>query len=103
MFKLSLFLSGLLSFWYFLHPASFGGLPAQGEKVLGVKSFNQAVNRETVYTAILAYCLDQNRLPKDLNQLYERELSKERQVDLNELFLMVPKDSSDCEFQLTPK
>ena len=100
MLRLSLFLSGLASFLYFLAPQNFPDLAPSGEKVLGVKSINQVVNRETVYTAILAYCLDEGHLPSDLNQLYEKELSPERRIDLNTLYRLNSTDPNSCEFNL---
>jgi hypothetical protein len=103
MLKLSLILSGLLSFWYFLNPGSFAGLSQAGGEVLGARSVNQAANRQTVYIALLAFCLDKQTLPKDLNELYAAELSKEKRIDLNQLFRIESKSPAICEFQLVSK
>ncbi len=103
MLRLSLLISGLISFWYFLNPASFGAWSETGDKVLGIQSLNQAVNRQAVYTAVLAFCLDNQTLPENLNQLYEKEIDDKNKIDLNELYSMETKNSQTCEFQLTPK
>lgn len=99
MLKISLIISGFLSFWFFLSPTNFSGFSDSAEKVLGVQSMNQAANERTVYTAVLVFCLDNERLPMDLNQLYEDELSDKMQIDLNSLFKL-EEGSETCEFRL---
>lgn len=101
MFKIALLLTGILSFIYFLKPTVFEPIKTSGEKVLGVKTLNKAVNIGTVKTALTIYCIDKGELPVNLNDLYEEVLSKDNYIDLNTLFKFEPEDK--CEFNLSPK
>ena len=82
MLRLTLLVTGVLSFIYFLKPQYFSQVKPAGEKVLGIKTLNQAVNIETVRTALTIYCINKQTLPKNLNELYRDELSKEKYLDL---------------------
>ncbi len=101
MVKLFLLFSGVVSFLYFLKPQYFSPIQASGEKVLGIRTINQAVNIETVKTALNIYCINKQGLPNKLNQLYENELSKDKYLDLDAYFSYSPK--MGCEFNLTPR
>lgn len=101
MLRLTLLVTGVLSFIYFLKPQYFSHVKTSGEKVLGIKTINQTVNVDTVKTALMIYCINKLSLPRNLNELYNEELSKEKYLDLDNIFFYYPGKS--CEFRLTPK
>ena len=101
MVRLTLLVTGVLSLIYFLKPQFFSQVKPAGDKVLGIETLNQAVNIETVKTALTIFCINQQSLPGNLNELYSEELSKDKYIDLDKIFFYKP--SEDCEFELRPK
>lgn len=101
MLRLTLLVTGVLSFIYFLKPQYFSQVKTSGEKVLGIQTLNQVVNIETVKTALMIHCINKQILPTNLNELYHDELSKEKYLDLENIFYY--KSGKNCEFELTPK
>ncbi len=101
MFRLTLLVTGVISFIYFSKPGVFEPVKSSGEKVLGIKTLNQGVNIETVKTALLIHCINKSSLPEKLNDLYQDELSKEKYLDLDKIFSY--SIEGNCEFNLTPK
>ena len=101
MLRLTLLVTGVISFIYFFKPDVFEPVKSSGEKVLGIKTLNQSVNIETVKTALLIHCINKNKLPEKLNDLYEDELAKEKYLDLEKIFSYSVE--KNCEFNLTPK
>lgn len=67
---------------------------------MGVHTTTQTANRQTVYEGLLSYCLDKGKLPTDLNELYQAELSTTAKIDLNAYFKLKVLDSRSCEFEL---
>jgi len=105
MFKVFLITTGLLSFSYFLFPSDFSKFTSKlsdsSEKVLGITSINQNINKTTVYNASLAFCLSRGKPPKSLNELYISELLTVRKLDLESLYYI--ENFSDCSFQIHNK
>ena len=98
MLRAILFLSGILSFIYFLRPDV---LPTKlsVENTLGINTITAAANAEIVRQALLIHCINNQSLPSHLNELYENELSKEKYLDLDTLFSYTVE--KDCDFELT--
>ena len=68
--RLFLITTGLLSFFYFLFPASFERFDMNKGDVLGIEKRNAQVNKPTIDTMLIAYCINEGSLPKKLNDLY---------------------------------
>lgn len=100
MLRLLLFLTGLLSFIYFLRPDVFPS-KRQMENTLGLSTITQAANAEIVRQALLIHCINHQKLPATLNTLYQDELSKDKFIDLDTLYNL--EDKGNCEFDLTTK
>lgn len=100
MLRVIIFLSGILSFIYFIRPDTLPAKKAIGE-TLGVSKINQAVNAEIVRQALLIHCINKQKLPTALNQLYGDELSKEKFVDLDSIYRV--EDKGNCDFELIGK
>lgn len=100
LFRLFLFISGLLSFLYFLYPSSFEGLSPRKKDVLGIQQINAGLNKSTIETTLLAYCLNEMNLPENLNELYNGYLREERKLDLDSLFNYEAIDEQNCTYQL---
>ncbi len=100
MIRLLLFFTGVLSFIYFLHPDVFPTKRSL-ETTLGLSQINQRANAEIVRQALVIHCINTDKLPTSLNQLYGTELSKEKFVDLDAIYKLVRK--TNCEFELKTK
>lgn len=100
MLKLVIVVTGILSFLHFVNPAVFS-IPKQSGKVLGINNIEEFANIKTVATAVTMYCLDKQKLPENLDDLYQSELSTTAYLDLNKYFNY--QKLSGCEFNLTPK
>src|SRR3990167_1318822 len=98
--KIFLVTTGLASLFYFLFPEQFDVFDTKGGDVLGIKKINAQVNKQTIETAILAYCLNENELPDSLNKLYEGYLDERIKINLSSLFNYKPVSDKDCEYQL---
>ena len=93
--------TGTISFLYFLFPGTFAKAnPDKDKDVLGVSKINAYVNKSSLETALLAYCLSEQSLPKSLNELYAGYLSEKRKLDLDKLFKYKVVSSDDCEYEL---
>lgn len=97
MLRLVLLVSAILSFIYFLRPDTFP-TKKQVEDTLGISTVGQLVNAEVVRQALIIHCINNQKLPTKLNQLYDNELSKDKYVDLDSFYLL--KDKGNCEFDL---
>lgn len=100
MLRVLLFFTGILSFIYFLRPDVFPNR-RQVENTLGISTINQVANSEIVRQALLIHCINKQKLPKTLNQLYEDELSKDKFIDLDSMYSF--RDLGDCQFELIAK
>ena len=98
--KIFLVTTGLLSLFYFLFPEQFDVLDTKSGDVLGIKKINAQVNKQTIETAILAYCLNENELPDSLNKLYEGYLDERIKIDLSSLFDYKQISDKDCKYHL---
>lgn len=97
-----MFTTGLVSFLYFLFPANFEKLSPKEKDVLGIANINATVNKPTVDTALLAYCINERVLPNTLNELYGGYLREERKLNLDELFSYEIINHGDCDYALNP-
>ena len=97
MLRAILFISGILSFFYFLRPDVF---PTKRliEDTLGISIISAAANAEIVRQALIIHCLNTQKLPSSLNELYKNELSNDKFVDLDSLYKVI--DKYDCNFEL---
>lgn len=77
-------------------------MPKEGE-VLGINDINAQVNKPTIKTILLAYCISEGKLPDDLNSLYDNYLMDEKKLDLDELFIYDKVDDKDCTYHLFPR
>ena len=100
MLRAILFISGILSFFYFLRPDVFPN-KREVENTLGISTISTAANAEIVRQALLIHCINNQNLPSTLNELYENELSKEKYLDLDKIFSYSAE--KDCTFKLSPK
>lgn len=100
MTKLLIFTTGLLSFLHFIFPKAFVPSTKVGV-VLGITSIEQTANIQTVKTALNIYCLNKQKLPERLNDLYGDELSKTPYLDLDSKYKF--EKFENCEFSLSPK
>lgn len=100
MLRAILFISGILSFFYFLRPDVFS-FKREVENTLGISTISAAANAEVVRQALLIHCINNQSLPTTLNELYEDELSKEKYLDLDKLFSYSV--GKDCTFKLSAK
>ena len=100
MLRAILFLSGILSFFYFLKPQVFHSKLAV-ENTLGINTISAAANAEIVRQALTIHCINTQSLPSTLNELYENELSKEKYLDLDKIFSYSVE--KDCDFELSLK
>lgn len=100
MFRLTLLVTGLISFLYFAFPQSMPNSDKIGQ-VLGVVQSESLINLPTVETAVTIYCINHQQLPESLNILYENELSKQKYLDLDQNY--VYSKFSGCDFKLSPK
>jgi hypothetical protein len=100
MLRLTVLISGILSFVYFLRPDVF---PTRRsfENTFGITQISQLANAEIVRQALLIHCLNNQKLPQNLNQLYNNELSDDRFVDLESLYEFT--NEGNCNFKLTAK
>jgi len=98
--RLFLFVTGLISFLYFLFPESFSFANTQDNDVLGIEKRTAAYNKPTIDTVLLAYCITEGKLPKNLNELYEGYLRERPKLDLDKLYHYKRVDSSECEYEL---
>ena len=98
--KIFLVTTGLASLFYFLFPEKFDVLDTKSGDVLGIKKINAQVNKQTIETAILAYCLNENELPDSLNKLYEGYLDERIKIDLSSLFDYKQISDKDCKYHL---
>ncbi|MCH8821682.1 hypothetical protein IID23_04155 [Patescibacteria group bacterium] len=101
--RLFLFTTGLLSFLYFLFPASFERFDIIKGDVLGIEKRNAQVNKPTIDTMLMAYCINEGSLPKNLNDLYGEYLREERKLDLDKLYIYKVTDEDSCEYTIAPK
>jgi hypothetical protein len=102
MLRLTILVTAALSFVHFMFPKTFAPAEKTGETILGIRQTTQALNLQTVKTAVLAYCLSTTELPEKLNDLFQNELLRERFLDLDNYFNL-EKGSGFCQFKLTPK
>ncbi len=100
MLRAILFISGILSFFYFFRPDVFP-TKLNVENTLGISTISAAANTEIVRQALLIHCINNQRLPSTLNELYEEELSKEKYLNLDKLFSYSVE--KDCDFKLSLK
>lgn len=101
--RLFLITTGLLSFFYFLSPSSFERFDIKKGDVLGIETRNATVNKPTIDTMIMAYCINEGELPKKLNDLYGEYLREERKLDLDKLYSYQIVNRKNCEYTITPK
>ena len=99
MLRAFLLVTGIISFLYFLFPSLFAKVNPDKD-VLGVSKINAYVNKSSLETALLAYCLSEQSLPKSLNELYAGYLSEKRKLDLDKLFKYKVVSRDDCEYEL---
>lgn len=100
MLKFLLALSALASLFYLVFPREVE-LAAKKGDILGSIVSTGYINKPTVETALLAYCLDEGVLPEELNKLYDGYLEKEYQPDLDKLYDYIIMDSKQCMYNLT--
>jgi len=98
--RLFLFTTGLLSFLYFLFPASFEKFDVNKGDVLGIEKRNAVVNKPTIDTMLMAYCINEGELPENLNDLYGEYLREERKLDLDKLYNYKIIDENRCEYEI---
>ncbi len=98
--RLFLLITGLVSFLYFLSPSSFSGLNSEEGDVLGIEQRNAQFNKPTINTVLLAYCISEGGLPKNLNDLYDGYLKEERKLDLDKLYEYTVLDEQGCEYEI---
>ena len=96
-------LSIAASFSYFVSPTSFDRFYLAEKDVLGISSFNAQVNKKSVESALLAYCLNKRTLPKSLDSLYGDYLDERTKIDLDNLFTYKVEDYDSCNYVLEPK
>lgn len=101
--RLFLLTTGLLSFIYFLFPASFERFDVSNSDVLGIEKRNAMVNKPTIDTMLMAYCINEGELPKNLNDLYGEYLREQRKLDLDRLYSYKITDSQSCQYTIIPK
>ena len=101
--RLFLFTTGLLSFLYFLFPTSFERFDVNNGDVLGIEKRNAMVNKPTIDTMLMAYCINEGELPKNLNNLYGEYLREERKLDLDKIYDYKVTSVTSCEYTITPK
>ena len=101
--RLFLFTTGLLSFLYFLFPTSFERFDIIKGDVLGIEKRNAVVNKPTIGTMLIAYCINEGELPKKLNDLYGEYLREERKLDLDKLYNYQITDAQSCDYTITHK
>ena len=101
--RLFLFTTGLLSFLYFLFPTSFERFDIIKGDVLGIEKRNAQVNKPTIDTMLMAYCINEGELPKNLNDLYGEYLREERKLDLDKLYDYKVTDGQSCEYTIISK
>lgn len=102
MLKLTLLVTVVISFINFWFPATFEPVTKTGEKILGIRQTQQALNINTVQAALVIYCINHGKLPEKLNELYKSELLKEKFLDLDTHF-QLKEGSEHCDFTLVPK
>lgn len=101
--RLFLITTGLLSLFYFLFPASFEKFDVSKGDVLGIEKRNAVVNKPTIDTMLMAYCINEGSLPKKLNDLYGDYLKDQRKLDLDKLYNYKITSGKSCEYTITPK
>lgn len=100
--KIFLFATGLISFLYFISPASFSFVDYEDNDVLGIERRNASFNKPTVDTVLLAYCINEAGLPENLNDLYDGYLREERKLDLDKIYYYEILSEDSCEYDLRP-
>ena len=100
MLKAFLLVTGTISFLYFLFPATFGKLNPGTKDVLGVQKFNAQINKSTIETALLTYCINEGTLPEKLNGLYDGYLDAKARLDLEKLYDYQVLDPENCEYSV---
>lgn len=100
MIRLTLLVTGILSFLHFVYPQSFS-LGKKTPDVLGISTIQTTANLSTVSQAIQIYCLNHDNLPSNLNSLYENELDKRKYLDLDRVYSL--ENLGNCEFNLKIK
>ena len=98
--RIFLITTGLLSFFYFLSPSSFERFDMNKGDVLGIEKRNAVVNKPTIDTMLMAYCINEGELPKELNDLYGEYLREERKLDLDKVYNYKIIDENVCEYDL---
>ena len=98
--KIFLFATGLISFLYFISPASFSFVDYEDNDVLGIERRNASFNKPTVDTVLLAYCINEEGLPENLKDLYDGYLREERKLDLDKLYNYTIISDKECKYEL---
>ena len=98
--KIFLFTTGLISFLYFVSPASFSFVDYKGSDVLGIERRNATFNKPTIDTALLAYCINERIFPENLNNLYEGYLREDKKLDLDKLYNYTIISDKECKYEL---
>ena len=100
MVRIIIILTGTLSFLYFLYPQTFDFLDTNNKDVLGIKQINAKINKSTIETALITYCLKDQKLPKNLNALYDGYLGYTIKINLDSLYKYKIIDEKNCEYSL---
>ena len=96
-----LFTTGILSFIYFLSPTSFYFLKQDENDILGIEKRNAIFNKPTLDTVLLAYCINEEVLPANLNDLYDDYLRESRKLDLDKLYTYTVISNQECKYELS--
>jgi hypothetical protein len=101
--KIFVITTGLLSFFYFVFPQTLSEVSVPDSDILGIRKINAQANRSSVESALTIYCLNDEDLPENLNELYKGYLDDKIKIDLNQLFDYKIVNRKDCDYTLQPK
>ncbi len=97
MLRLTLLVTGILSFLHFAFPQNTLNPKKIGD-VLGAAKTENLINSRVIKTAVTIYCINKGKLPDNLNILYQDELSTNVILDLDRNFNF--QKGKNCEFKL---
>ena len=68
--------------------------------LLGIEKRSAILNKPTIDTVILAYCINEGVLPTNLNDLYQGYLREERKLNLSDLYNYKIISDEECKYEL---
>lgn len=101
MMRFILFASGFVSLIYFLNPSIFPSAQVDTSDILGVSQINANINKSTIETALLMYCLSDGGIPEELSELYGGYLEERRKLDLDKIYSYKIVSKDNCEYDLS--